>query len=233
MYKDHYGTSLPQVDYSDMNGKLIVIEGPDCSGRSSHIHILRAWLEACGYAVLSTGLKRSSLVSSMIGKAKEGNILGKKTLSLMYATDFADQLENKIIPALKSGFIVLADRYVFTLIARDIVRGADKDWLSGLFSFAVKPDLVFYMDVDPHILLHRAFQKYGHLDYWESGMDLSLSSDMFESYTIYNNLLRKEYLKLATEYGFIMVNAGNDFKSAQQAFTGKISEFLCIEEPVR
>ena len=226
MSKDHYGTQMPGIDYSNLQGTLIVVEGPDCSGRSSHIHLLKEWLEASGHAVLNTGLKRSVLISSMISKAKNGNILGKKTLSLMYATDFADQLENKIIPALRAGYVVLADRYIFTLMARDLVRGADKQWLRQLFSFALKPDLIFYMDVDSQTLLHRAFQKYGKLDYWESGMDLSLSNDIFESYTIYNNLLRNEYRKLTEEYGFIVVDATDSFELTQKTFIKDISAYL-------
>lgn len=226
MSRKHYGTALPNVDYIDLCGKLIVIEGPDCSGRSTHIQLLKEWLEASGHPVLCTGLKRSSLMGSLIERAKEGNILGSKTLSLMYATDFADQLENKIIPALRSGFIVLADRYIFTLMARDLVRGSDREWLRELYSFALIPDLIFYMDVDSKTLLHRAFQKYGQLDYWESGMDLGLSNDMFESYTMYNRMLKNEFEQLAQEYGFILVNAAGDFTDTQKAFTEKIIEFI-------
>lgn len=226
MSRSHYGTSLPNTDYTELSGKLIVIEGPDCSGRSTHIQLLKDWLEASGYPVLCTGLKRSGLMGSLIAKAKKGNILGSKTLSLMYATDFADQLENKIIPALRSGYIVLADRYIFTLMARDLVRGSDREWLRELYSFALVPDLIFYMDVDSKTLLHRAFQKYGQLDYWESGMDLGLSNDMFESYTLYNRMLKKEFEQLAGEYGFIIINAAGEFADTQKAFTGKITEFI-------
>jgi len=164
--------------------------------------MLKEWLESNGHAVLDTGLRRSDLVSEAIEEAKNGNTLGKKTLSLLYATDFADQLENKIIPAMKAGFIVLADRYIFTLMVRDLVRGADKEWVKDLFGFALVPDQTFYLSVDPELLLHRALIKYGHLDYWESGMDVGLSSDMFDSFTKYQTALKNKFDELDMDYGF-------------------------------
>ena len=132
-----YGKGLPYLQLNELPGKLIVIEGADCSGRSTQISMLKDWLETEGHAVLDTGLKRSTLIGNVIFEAKKGNILGKKTLSLLYSTDFADQLENKIIPALSAGFVVLADRYIFTLMARDFVRGASREWLMELFGFAL------------------------------------------------------------------------------------------------
>ncbi len=224
-----YGKGLPYLTLNNLPGKLIVIEGPDCSGRSTHISMLRNWLEAKGHAVLDTGLKRSTLVGNVIMEAKKGNILGKTTLSLLYCTDFADQLENKIIPALSAGYIVLADRYIFTLMARDIVRGASKEWLRELFGFALIPDMIFYISVDPDILLHRAFVKYGHLDYWESGMDLYLSSDMFDSFKKYHTLLKKEYEYMSGEYNFIVVDGKESIDKVQAQFRKKIGELLEVE----
>lgn len=221
-----YGTGLPYLTLGDFPGKLIVIEGPDCSGRSTHITLLKDWLEAKGHAVLNTGLKRSTLVGNVIMEAKQGNILGKTTLSLLYCTDFADQLENKIIPALSSGYIVLADRYIFTLMARDIVRGASKEWLKELFGFALIPDMIFYLNLDPDTLLHRTFAKYGHLDYWESGMDIQLSSDMFESFKKYHTLLKREYDELSAEYNFIRIHAKDSVDKVQSQLRKQISDFL-------
>ncbi|HEY3273645.1 MAG TPA: hypothetical protein VGJ92_07790, partial [Methanocella sp.] len=147
----YYGIGLPylKLNPADLQGKLIIVEGADCSGRSSQIAMLKVWLEANGHAVMDTGLRRSGLVGEAIEEAKQGHTLGKKTMSLLYATDLADQLENKIIPALKAGFVVLADRYIFTLMVRDLARGADKAWLKELFGFALVPDLVFYLSVEP------------------------------------------------------------------------------------
>ncbi len=221
-----YEKGLPYLKLNDMPGKLIVIEGPDCSGRSTQILKLKEWLEVKGFAVLNTGLKRSNLVADAITKAKKGNILGKTTLSLLYCTDFADQLENKIIPALSAGFIVLADRYIFTLMARDIVRGASKDWLRKLFGFALIPDLTFYINLDPETLLHRTFTKYGRLDYWESGMDINLSSDMLESFRKYHTLLINEYAEMAQEYNFSILNGKESESKIQIKIRKVISEFL-------
>lgn len=227
--KIFYGKGLPYLTVNDLPGKLIVVEGPDCSGRSTHISMLKGWLESKGHAVLDTGLKRSTLVGNVIMEAKKGNILGKTTLSLLYCTDFADQLENKIIPALSAGYIVLADRYIFTLMARDFVRGAGKEWLKELFGFALKPDMIFYISTDTDILLHRAFAKYGHLDYWESGMDLYLSSDMFDSFKKYQTMLKKEYEQMAGEYNFIVLDGKESIDKVQTQFRRKMSELLEVE----
>ncbi|HMK46777.1 MAG TPA: dTMP kinase [Methanocella sp.] len=210
-----YGIGLPYLKLSkkSVRGKLIVIEGADCSGRSTQVTMLKEWLEASGHAVLDTGLRRSGLVGEAIDEAKKGHTLGKNTLSLLYATDLADQLENNIIPALKAGYIVLADRYIFTLMVRDLVRGADREWLKKLFGYALIPDHIFYMSVDTDVLLHRALLKYGHLDYWESGMDVCLSSDMFDSFTKYQSQIKDKFDELAQEYGFDVVDGS---KSAEE-----------------
>ena len=226
--KAFYGNGLPYLTVNNFPGKLIVIEGPDCSGRSTQINLLKNWLESKGHAVLDTGLKRSTLVGNVILEAKKGNILGKTTLSLLYCTDFADQLENKIIPALSAGYIVLADRYIFTLMARDIVRGASKEWLKKLFGFALIPNLIFYINLEPQLLLHRTFRKYGHLDFWESGMDIHLSSDMFESFKKYHSLLKREYEEMSSEYGFIVINGKDNPDSIQMRLRKKVEEFLGV-----
>jgi dTMP kinase len=224
----YYGIGLPylKLDPAELQGKLIIVEGADCSGRSSQITMLKVWLEANGHAVMDTGLRRSGLVGEAIEEAKQGHTLGKKTMSLLYATDLADQLENKIIPALKAGFVVLADRYIFTLMVRDLARGADKAWLKELFGFALVPDLVFYLSVKPDTLLHRALVKYGSLDYWESGMDICLSSDMFDSFLKYQARLKGEFDELAGEYGFGVVDGEKDPDEIQAYLREKISGIL-------
>jgi dTMP kinase len=190
----YYGKGIPYLQDTDyVKGRLIVIEGPDASGRSTQIGMITTKLEADGHAVLNTGLRRSELVSEGIVEAKREHMLGRRTMSLFYAADFADQLENKIIPALRSGYIVLADRYIYTLMARDAVRGISKRWSHQLFGFAIVPDLVFYLDVDPNELVHRVFQKNTFLDYYESGADLGLSDDMYESFIIYQRMIAKEF----------------------------------------
>jgi len=219
-----YGVGLPYLKNKKLPGKLIVIEGADGSGRSTQIAMLKDYLEAEGYAVLDTGLKRSNLVAGVIDRAKKGNILGKTTLTLLYCTDFADQLENKIIPSLAAGHIVLADRYIFTLIARDIVRGAKKEWLKKLLGFAIVPDIVFYLQANPEILLHRAFAKYGKLDYWESGMDVHLSTDIIKSFLKYHALLKKEFDYMADEYGFFVLNGEENIFQIQNQMRALLKE---------
>ena len=201
-----YGHGLPNVDLKRLAGRLIVVEGADGSGRSTQIAMLTRWLEGAGHATAQVGLKRSTLVSEELEQAKKGNILSRSTLSLFYATDFADQIENSILPALKAGFIVLADRYIYTLMARDLVRGMDPKWLENLYGIALVPDAVFYLKVSPDILVQRNFAKDFGLDYWESGMDLGLSRDMFDSFLKYQGLMAKQFERLQSTYGFGIID---------------------------
>ena len=202
----YYGNGISYLQEAGIKGRLIVIEGPDASGRSTQITMITSHLEANGHAVVNTGLRRSELIGEGILEAKRNLMLGKRTLSLFYAADFADQLENKIIPALRAGYIVLADRYIYTLMARDAVRGLSRRWSHNLFGFAVKPDLIYYLDVDPNELVHRVFQKNSSLDYYESGADLRLSEDMLESFLKYQRLIGKEFQRMQKRYGIVPIN---------------------------
>jgi dTMP kinase len=222
----YYGAGLPYRRAEACTGRLVVIEGMDGSGRSTQAGLLKTWLEARGHAVADTGLRRSALMGRTIERAKEGNILGKTTLSLLYATDLADGIEHIILPALEAGFVVLADRYVFTLMVRDLVRGADPGWLRSLFGFAPVPDLVFYLQVPPEVLLHRHFKKRGYLDYWESGMDLSLSTDVFESFHRYQRALKGAFDALAAEYDFVTLDGTQDVGTIQAALRERVSALL-------
>jgi dTMP kinase len=223
----YYGDGIKYLQ-SDTNfsGRLIVIEGPDASGRTSQISIIQPSLEADGHAVVTTGLRRSELIGEGILEAKRNFVLGRRTLSLFYAADFADQLENKIIPALRAGYIVLADRYIFTLIARDTVRKIRRTWSHALYGFALKPDLVFYLDVDPNELIHRVFQKNLSLDYYESGADLGLSEDMFESFITYQNMLAKEFHRMQKRYGLIPINGNRTIEEINTDLLKRIGDFL-------
>ena len=182
------GEGLPYVDISDLSGKLITIEGTDSSGRSTQMKGLREWLEVQGYGVVETGWTRSKLMSEAIDVAKEGHQLNRVTFTLMYAIDFADRLENQIIPALKSGFVVLADRYLYTALARARVRGIDEDWVRALYGFAIQPDLVLYLRVGTDQLIRRVLLGDG-IDYWEAGMDLNLGADPYDSFMAYQSRL--------------------------------------------
>lgn len=208
-----YGTPPPGIKLNELKGRLIVIEGADGSGRSTQIQVLREWLEGEGHAVVDFGLRRSTLVSAELSKAKGGNVLGHLTRSLFYATDFFDQMENVIVPALRAGFVVLCDRYIYTLMARDVVRGAPPAWVESLFSIAIAPDAVFYLRVSPQILVERNFQKNPTLDHWESGMDLGLSPNMFESFIKYQRLIQREFTNLQERYGFQAVDGNRSVRA--------------------
>lgn len=223
----YYGDGIKYLQNdTTFSGKLIVIEGPDASGRTSQISIIQPRLEADGHAVITTGLRRSELIGEGILEAKRNFVLGRRTLSLFYAADFADQLENKIIPALRAGYIVLADRYIFTLMARDAVRKISRNWSHSLYGFALKPDLVFYLDVDPNELIHRVFQKNFSLDYYESGADLGLSEDMFESFIMYQNMLAKEFRRMQKRYGLIPVDGNRTVEEINTELLNRIDDFL-------
>jgi dTMP kinase len=221
-----YGHGVPGVKLEEVIGKLIVVEGADGSGRSTHIARLVDWLETCGHATVQVGLKRSTLVSSELEKAQQGNILSRTTLGLFYATDFADQLENIILPALKAGFIVLADRYIYTLMARDMVRGMNEAWLKNLYGIALEPDAVFYLSVEPQELVQRNLAKSASLDYWESGMDLGLSRDMFDSFVKYQTAMQAAFRQLRKNYGFTIVDGNRPVGSITRELRKKIRALL-------
>src|SRR4051812_3211819 len=224
--KRFYGHGIPNVDLEKLTGKLIVVEGADGSGRSTQIAKLVEWLEAGGHATVQVGLKRSTLVSEELEQAQQGNILSRLTLSLFYATDFADQLENIILPALKAGFIVLADRYIYTLMVRDMVRGMDETWLKNLYGIALVPDAVFYLNVSPQELVLRNFEKNKALDYWESGMDMGLSRDMFDSFVRYQERVVEQFKRIQATYGFTMVAADRPTNLINNELRAKIESVL-------
>jgi dTMP kinase len=221
-----YGDGLPGVDPENFAGKLIVIEGADGSGRSSQIDLLRDFLEGQGHATVNVGLRRSTLVSEELNVAKRGNVLSQTTRSLFYATDFADQLENRIIPALRAGYVVLADRYIYSLMARDVVRGADRNWVRSLYGIALIPALVMYLQVSPAQLVERNFRKNTTLDYWEAGMDLGLSRDIFDSFIRYQRLIQKEFLLMQKEYGFNVINGNRSIRTIANEVRAKVEGLL-------
>jgi len=224
--KRFYGNGIPGIDLGQLKGQLIVVEGADGSGRSTQMGLLRNWLERRGYPTVNVGLKRSMLVGRELEKAMQGNILGTRTLSLFYATDFADQLENRIIPALRSGFVVLADRYIYTLMARAIVRGVDPAWIRDVYSIAVIPDAVFYLAVSPRILVERNLRKHAALDYWESGMDMHRTADMYASFIEYQRSIQREFKAMQKLYGFETVDGNRTPRSIQHELRGKIEIIL-------
>ena len=198
-----YGSPMPGVKPEDLSGSLFVVEGTDGSGRSTQISLLTEWLESEGFAVQTMGLRRSFLVGEDIDALMAENTVTRTTLALMYGTDFFDQLERRILPALRSGLIVLADRYIFTLIARAAVRGLGRDYLHGLYEIALRPDLTFWLNVRPEVAFDREFKKSQTISYWESGRDMSLSNDLFQSFIRYQSLIKREFEYLSKRHGFI------------------------------
>ena len=221
----YFGDGLAYLNPSDLKGKLIAIEGTDGVGRSTHIEMLQEWLEVQGYGVITTGWTRSNLMSKAIEMAKQGNILDRWSFSLLYATDFADRLEHQIIPALRSGFIVLADRYVYTAFARDTVRSGDPTWIRNVLGFALVPDLVCYLRIDVDTLALRVLESKG-INFWESGMDMKFGTDLYESFKKYQGLLIEEFDRMAEEFHFEVVDARKPMEEIQDALRAKIQPLL-------
>ena len=208
-------------------GRLIVIEGTDGVGRSTQLRLLRPWLESSGYAVVDTEMTRSELVGEGLKLAKEGHTLGPITLSLYYATDFVDRFEKQILPALRAGFIVLTDRYIYSLIARAVVRGADPQWIRSIYGLALIPDAVFYLRIGLEDLIPRILQS-GGFDYWESGMDMRLGGDLFESFINYQTLLLEQFELMSREYHFHVIDAGQPVEQLSEQLKQRILPLLPV-----
>src|SRR3954453_11968771 len=216
---------MPYLPADGCAGKLIVIEGTDGSGRSTQAFMLKEWLEVQGYAVLDTGWTRSKLIGQAITDAKQGHSLHRLTYCLMYATDLADRLEYQIIPALRSGFVVLADRYIYTAIARGIARGADKEWLRELYGFALAPDVVFYLQLPVNDLVQRVLAA-GKMNYWESGMDMNYGDDIYDSFIAYQSELIHQFVVMADEYQFPPLDARQEPGPIQKQLWRAVGDYL-------
>ena len=224
-----YGTPLPGVENEKYPGKLIVIEGTDGVGRSTHTALLRTWLESRGHAVLDTGMTRSVLAARGIKEAKTGTTLGRVTMQLFYATDFIDRLENEMLPALRAGFVVLTDRYIYSAIARAEVRGIDSAWIRKIYGMALVPDAVFYLRIKTaQQLVERLLSSGRGFDYWESGMDL-FGEDLYDSFIEYQSRLLQVFDRLTGEYGFQVLNASRSVRSGSADLRRAITKVL--EEP--
>ncbi|MFZ1978387.1 MAG: thymidylate kinase [Bacteroidota bacterium] len=233
-----YGFGLPYVETEDLSGKLIVVEGTDGVGRSTQIDDIKKWLEVKGFGVVTTGWTRSPLMGKAIDEAKSGHTLNVNTFSLLYAADFADRLEHEIIPALRSGFVVLADRYIYTAFARSVVRGANRQWIRKVFGFAINPDAIFYMrigveDLIPRVINSQTLQKrYWEelsgegMDYWESGMDMRLGDDFYDSFVEYQKRILKEFDKMTKEFSFQTIDASKNFEEINRDLKQEILGIL-------
>lgn len=228
-----YGKPLPGINDLSYAGKLIVIEGTDGVGRSTQTALLRAWLESRGHAVLDTGMTRSVLAGRGIKEAKQGHTLGRLTMQLFYATDFADRLENEMLPALRAGFVVLTDRYIYSAIARAVVRGSDPHWIRSIYGMALIPDAIFYLRIrSARELVGRVLTSSRGLDYWESGMDLHLGEDFYDSFVEYQTRLLQEFDRMSGEYGFHVVDASRPLKRVAADLRRAVTRVVREMEPV-
>lgn len=207
-------------------GKLIVVEGTDGVGRSTQVEMLKSWLEVEGYAVCVSEWKSSKLISDAIDKAKSRNALNTITFSLLYATDLADRLNRVILPALKAGYIVIADRYSYTAFARDVVRGADPLWVRKIYQFAPEPDLVFYFRMGIDDLLKRIITSRGCLDFYESGRDIGMSTDLYHSFRLYQSKVLHQYEKMCSEFGFKVIDASAHPEHIQKLLRANLSRLF-------
>jgi dTMP kinase len=227
-----YGEGLAGLTRTKpLPGRLIVLEGTDGVGRSTQIALLREWVESLGYAVQSTGLKRSALAGGGIKEAMRGHTLGNLTTNLFYATDMVDRLEKIIIPALRAGFVVLTDRYIYSIIARALVRGIDPSWIRDVFGFALVPDAVFYLHADLPHLIPRVLNARG-FDYWESGMDTLPNRDYYEAFVEYQSRLLAQFEALVDEYAFHRIDATRSIREVFQALTAELTVVLSDMKPI-
>ena len=223
-----FGESLVGLDPSELNGTLVVIEGMDGSGRSTQIALLQEWLESEGFSVQTSGLRRSNLVGRDIDQLLAKNAVTRLTLALMYATDFFDQLEHRIVPALRSGAVVLADRFIFTLIARGVVRGINRDYMTGLYAMALRPHITFWLNVRPETAFAREFKKAQAISYWEAGRDMSLSHDLYWSFVRYQTMIKREFEVMAKKSSFIELDGEASVSNVNKQLRQRIAEQLGI-----
>lgn len=209
--------------FAELNfaGRLIAVEGLDGSGKSTQIYLLKRWLEAEGVKVYFSEWNSSELVKSATSKGKKRELLTPTTFSLIHATDFADRYERHLLPLLRAGYVVLCDRYIFTAFARDVVRGCPSEWVRGIYNFAALPDIVFFFKADLEVSLNRILEGRPKLKFFEAGMDLRLSVDPYESFRIFQGRILEQYLAMAGEFKFMVIDA-NQHVEKQQTLVRKV-----------
>lgn len=205
-------------------GKLIAVEGLDGSGKSTQIYLVKRWLELEGYRVFFTEWNSSVLVKKSTTRGKRSQLLTPTTFSLIHATDFADRYERQILPLLRAGYIVLADRYIFTAFARDAVRGCDPAWLEQLYSFAVHPDLTLYFRVPLEISLARILEGRPSLKHHEAGLDMGWTDDPYESFRIFQGKVNDQYEAMRERFGFTLIDATREIHEQQAEVRRLIAE---------
>ncbi len=211
-------------------GKLIAVEGLDGSGKSTQIHLVQRWLELEGYKVFFTAWNSSPIVESATKKGKKRRLLTPTTFALIHCTDFADRYERQILPLLYAGYIVLADRYIYTAFARDGVRGCDPNWTRRLYSFARKPDLTLWFDVATDVALSRVLERRPDLKYYEAGMDMGFSPDPYESYRRFQTGIHDQYAEMLEEFQFERIDANRSATVQQQEVRALIKARIQLED---
>ena len=212
-------------DFS-IGGKLIIVEGIDGSGKSTQIRLLEKWLRYIGIPVFFTEWNSSEQIKEIISIGKKKNLLTPTTFSLLHATDFAARYERNIFPLLRAGYAVLADRYIYTAFARDVVRGCSPEWVRNVYSLAVKPDIAFYFKVPVEVSFDRIVKNRPKLKYYEAGMDLNLSNDPYESYRIFQGRIIDEYESMVEPEGLTVIDGTKDIEEQQELMRQKVKEIL-------
>src|SRR5919108_902664 len=207
-------------------GKLVVVEGIDGSGKSTQIGLLEKWLQFKGIQVFLTEWNSSEMVRQITSKGKKRGTLTPTTFCLLHATDFADRYERNIFPLLRAGYIVLADRYVYTACARDVVRGCSPNWVRNVYSFEVKPDIAFYFRVPIDVAIERIMVGRPKLKYYEAGMDLNLSRDPYDSYRIFQSRIIDQYEYMVKPQGFIVIDGTSGIEEQQKLVREKVKDIL-------
>jgi len=207
-------------------GKLIIVEGIDGSGKSTQISLLSRWLRSRGYAVAFSEWNSSPLVRQTTRRGKKKEMFTPTSFSLIHATDFADRTESYILPLVKAGAIVCADRYAFTAFARDVARGVSRRWVRNLYRFAIRPDLAFYFRVPLDVAIQRILGGRDAIKYYEAGMDLELSRNVEESFRIFQGRILDEYEAMSEEMGFRVIDATLSIEEQQQQMRQIVEEVL-------
>ncbi|HET6588765.1 MAG TPA: dTMP kinase [Candidatus Nitrosocosmicus sp.] len=208
------------------NGILIVVEGVDGSGKSTQIHLIDRWLRSKGYDVFFTEWNSSETVREITSKGKKKARLTPMTFSLLHSTDFADRYEKNIYPLLRAGYIVLADRYIYTAFARDTVRGCDRTWIRNMYSYARKPELTFYFRVPVEVAVNRIISGRPKLKHYEAGMDLGLSKDEYESYRIFQGRIVDEYESMVNDENFVVIDGTQGIEKQQSVVRKHVLKIL-------
>jgi dTMP kinase len=215
-------------------GKLIIVEGIDGSGKSTQLQLLHKWLESQGHRVFFTEWNSSQLVKETTKRGKKSKTLTPTTFSLLHATDFASRLYHQILPPLKAGMIVLADRYMYTAFARDVVRGVAHEWIRKLYAFSIRPDMAFYFKVPIEVAISRLLRgTRGQFKYYEAGMDMNLSPDVTESFRLFQSRILAEYDKIVDEYGLLTMDATHDIEAQQEHMRALVADALRGYKPRR